>query len=88
MQSKLRHLDFVRQEWLALNTELRKYVCTNYAEDYQLLMTIPGIGPTIAIGILAELGNIRRFKKFDQLASYVGNGASKRVDISKQKSAS
>jgi transposase len=72
MQSKLRHLNFVRQEWLALNTELRRYACTNYKEDYFLLMTIPGIGPTIAIGILAELGNIRRFKKFDQLASYVG----------------
>jgi transposase len=72
MHSKLRHLDFVRQEWLALNTELRKYACNNYAEDYRLLMTIPGIGPTIAIGILAELGNIRRFRKFDQLASYVG----------------
>ena len=53
---------FVRQEWLALNTEFREYACTNYAEDYSLLMTIPGIGLTIAIGILAELGNIRMFK--------------------------
>lgn len=35
-------------------------------------MTIPGVGPTIAIGILAELGDVRRFNKFDQLSSFVG----------------
>lgn len=72
MQSKLRHLAFARQEWLAANAELRKYVNTHYSNDYRLLMTIPGIGPTIAIGILAELGDIRRFNRFDQLSSFVG----------------
>ncbi|QJD97735.1 IS110 family transposase [Mucilaginibacter robiniae] len=72
MQSKLRHLAFVRQEWLASNTELRKYVDICYHQDYRLLMTIPGVGPTIAISILAELGDIRRFDKFDQLSSFVG----------------
>lgn len=72
MQSKLRHLAFVRQEWLAANAELRKYVNTHYTNDYRLLMTIPGVGPTIAIGILTELGDIRRFNKFDQLSRFVG----------------
>jgi len=35
-------------------------------------MTVPGIGAATSIGILAELGDIRRFKKFDQLSSYIG----------------
>lgn len=72
MQSKLRHLEFVHQEWLDLNRELRNYVNQQYSREYELLNTVPGIGPTTAIAILAELGDIRRFKKFDQLASLVG----------------
>ncbi|MCR8560474.1 IS110 family transposase [Mucilaginibacter sp. BJC16-A38] len=72
LHSKLRYLDFARREWLTLNAELREYVRSNYNNDFCLLMSIPGIGPTIAIGILAELGDIRRFNKFDHLASYVG----------------
>lgn len=72
LQSKLRHLSFVRQEWLDINRELRQYVTMHFKNDFQLLMTIPGIGPIIAIGILAELGDIKRFRKFDQLASFVG----------------
>ena len=72
MQSKLRQLSFIRQEWLDINTELRKYVRQHYQKDYQLLMTVPGIGAATSIGILAELGDIRRFKKFDQLSSYIG----------------
>ncbi|MEO3404711.1 IS110 family transposase [Mucilaginibacter sp. CAU 1740] len=72
LQSKLKHLSFVRQEWLIINKELRQYVSACFNNDYKLLMTIPGVGPVIAIGILAELGDIRRFNKFDQLASYVG----------------
>ena len=72
LQSKLRHLAFVRQEWLTINKDLRQYVTACFNDDYQLLMTIPGVGPVIAIGILSELGDIRRFSKFDQLSSYVG----------------
>jgi transposase len=36
------------------------------------LMTIPGIGPFIAIVLVLELGDIRRFGTAKQLASYVG----------------
>ena len=72
LQSKLRQLHFVYYEWLRLSNELRSYTRKEYKTDYYLLRTVPGIGPLTAIGILAELGDIRRFKKLDQLCSYIG----------------
>jgi transposase len=72
LQSKLRHLHFVYYEWLSVSNELRSHARKEYKKDYYLLRTVPGIGPLTAIGVLAELGDIRRFKKFDQLCSYVG----------------
>lgn len=72
LQSKLRHLHFVYYEWLKVCNELRSYARKEYKTDYYLLRTVPGIGPLTAIGILAELGDMRRFKKLDQLCSYIG----------------
>ena len=41
-------------------------------EQAQLLMTIPGVGVTVAIGLLAAIGDIRRFPSPGQPASYFG----------------
>jgi len=41
-------------------------------EQAQLLMTIPGVGVTVAIGLLAAIGDIQRFPSPGQLASYFG----------------
>lgn len=40
--------------------------------DYQRLKTIPGIGPIIALTILAEAGNLKRFKHVRQFLKYCG----------------
>ena len=39
---------------------------------YQSLLSIPGIGPVMAAGILAEIGYIDAFKSQDALAKYAG----------------
>jgi transposase len=36
------------------------------------LRTIPGVGPSIAATLLAEIGDITRFSDFDQLLAYAG----------------
>jgi transposase len=36
------------------------------------LRTIPGVGPSIAATLLAEIGDIARFSDFDQLLAYAG----------------
>ena len=48
--------------------------------DYQKLLTIPGIGPIIALTILAEAGNLKRFKHYRQFLKYCG------FDLSTQQS--
>lgn len=68
----LRRYDFMKQEMLDISTSLRAYCRKHYKKDYYLLKSVPGIGGIVAAGILAELGNLRKFRSLDHLASYVG----------------
>jgi len=40
--------------------------------EYQSLLSIPGIGPVFSSGILAEIGTIKAFRSHDALAKYAG----------------
>jgi transposase len=48
--------------------------------DYQLLQTIPGIGPVFALTILAEAGDLRRFGHHRQFLKFCG------LDLAKSQS--
>ncbi|ANE52294.1 IS110 family transposase [Flavisolibacter tropicus] len=72
MKSRLDEYDFLRKQYLSVCNELRSYARKNYRKDYYLLRSIPGVGPFIAIAILSEVGDLRRFKGIDRLSSYVG----------------
>ena len=41
-------------------------------ETARRLQTIPGVGPSIAATLIAEIGDITRFSDFDQLLAYAG----------------
>jgi transposase len=41
-------------------------------EDYQRLRSIPGIGPIIALTVLAEAGDLRRFSHYRKFLNYCG----------------
>jgi transposase len=43
-----------------------------YKDDYDLLLSVPGIGCLTAMLLLTEINDIKRFKSFDNLASYIG----------------
>jgi transposase len=49
-------------------------------EDAQLLRSIPGIGPVLALVILAEAGNLRRFRHHRQFLKFCG------LDLAKSQS--
>jgi transposase len=72
MKSRLPEYGFLHQEYLRICNELRKYACTSCRKDYYLLRSIPGVGPFIAIGMLAEVGDLKRFRGIDKLSSYIG----------------
>ena len=72
LESQLRRLDFIRKEILGLELELRHYVKSHLKEDYSILISIPGIGPIVAQAVLAEIGDVRRFRNTDELCGFIG----------------
>lgn len=43
-----------------------------FEETPKLLMTVPGIGQTTGLALLAEIVDISRFQNSEQLAAYIG----------------
>jgi transposase len=72
LNSLLTRLDFLRKQILAIEMQIRHYVKTHFKKEYLLLMSIPGIGPIVSQAILAEIGDISRFKRIDDLCSFIG----------------
>lgn len=63
----------MRKQLLAINRQVRALAkSSRYKKWYELLTSVPGIGLIGSVKFLVEIGDIRRFKLFDQLCSYVG----------------
>jgi transposase len=63
-----------QQEELKAVTKQMETLClhSKYKENYQFIITIPGIGIKTALLFLTEIVDIRRFSNMDKLSSYVG----------------
>jgi transposase len=72
INSKLRIYKLLHQEHLQVANELRSYCRQQYKKDYYLLKSIPGIGGYLSAAVLAEVGDLRRFRNEKQFASYIG----------------
>jgi transposase len=70
LQDMFQSLDSIESS-LAVQNKWLKEQSSNDSR-VELLKTIPGIGDVSAISFLAEVGNIERFNKASQLASYIG----------------
>lgn len=62
--------DRLTQKLLDLELEIERILGEEL--DYKILKSIPGVGPLIAMTILAEAGNLRRFKHEKQFLKYCG----------------
>ena len=71
LKSIIRHLEKLIKK---VEEDIKEILRENAAldSDVKLLMTIPGVGLLTAISVLAELGDLRRFKRSRQLASFAG----------------
>ena len=72
LEGKVREFEFIKKEYLEIANQLRAYCRKEHKEDYYLFKSIPGIGGYLAATILAECGDLRRFKNHRQFASFVG----------------
>lgn len=66
----LEQLELLAQQEEAMQVEMAHVGRSR--KDVQLLMTVPGISFYAAIGIIAEIGDVKRFADKQHLASYAG----------------
>jgi transposase len=69
-EALLRQLDFHGEELKLIDAELARVALGR--EEVKRLMTIPGIDATVALSIVAAVGDFRRFSSPDKLVSYLG----------------
>ena len=72
LESRMRMFRFVDEDLRLVSSRLRAYCRKYFKKDYYLLRSVPGIGGTVACGILSELGDLRRFNNIKHLSGYVG----------------
>ena len=66
----LRQLDFHAQELRIIDAALGRIALER--EEVLRLMTIPGVDATVALSLVAAVGDFRRFRRPEQLVSYLG----------------
>lgn len=66
----LRQLDQVTSELAETGRALERW--SSHHNEAQLLMTIPGLGPTGAAILMSQIGDIRRFPSARRLCAYAG----------------
>jgi transposase len=70
IERHLRELDRLGEDLDALDLEIAQAVCDDPA--VKRLLTITGVNLTVAAGLVAAIGDIRRFDSAQKLVSYVG----------------
>ncbi|HEX9503912.1 MAG TPA: IS110 family transposase [Patescibacteria group bacterium] len=65
-------LVYQRAELAKVTKIIRSQAKKDYAHPYKCLLSVPGIGFTTAIGLLAEIGDFNRFKDPAEYCSFLG----------------
>jgi len=66
----MQHLDLNEKRIRELKGRIKREAKAD--EDMQLLQTIPGVGPVVAYGFVAHVGDGSRFSKGAQVGNYLG----------------
>lgn len=74
LEQLLDNLESIRKQIAEVVKQLRSYVASNEEaqKTIKLLLSIPGIGFILAITLYSEIIDIKRFKRLDELATFVG----------------
>lgn len=70
---QIKQMELLRKELLSISNAIRKLMRSKkYNKEYYLLRTVTGIGPLTAASLLTEIGDVKRFKNFYHLNSFIG----------------
>ena len=70
VESDLALADHLDEQRKAIELYLVRHAKVDDPQTYQLLQTVPGVGPTLALVLLYELHDIRRFESVGRFVSY------------------
>ena len=66
-------MELLRKELLNISNQIRKLMRSKkYKKLYYLLRSVTGIGPLTAASLITEIGDMKRFKNFYHLNSFIG----------------
>ena len=69
----LTEMELLRKELLSISNTIRKLMRSKkYNRLYYLLRSVTGIGPLTAASLITEIGDMKRFKNFYHLNSFIG----------------
>jgi transposase len=73
LSGHLEQVELLRKKQYSTNKEIRELSKKEvYKENYDLLISVPGVANLTAMIILTEIGDIHRFKSLDKLCSFIG----------------
>ena len=72
LKEYIQDIIYRRDRLLDTTRQLRVLVQSAYSKPYEYLISVPGIGPIIAIALLSEIGDFKRFDDPDQFCSFLG----------------
>ena len=73
LKGMLGHIDFLQQQIEELEVTVRQLIEQHFAQEYELLQTIPGVSNKAAAAILSELGgDMAAFPSSANLAAWAG----------------
>ena len=70
--SNLRMIKLMEKKIKDLDKQIEDFAKGLHSNAYTVLLSIPGIGPVFAAGIIAEIGSIDCFPNQNKLAKYIG----------------
>lgn len=73
LKKELELLDRVQEQVRQIEEEIKVYL--GETKEIELLRSIPGVGPILALVIALEVGQVKRFSGPEKLASYAGTVA-------------
>lgn len=72
LQFHINDLEYNRTQMLITLRAIKKILKEQFKKIWELLLTIPGIGPVNAIVLISEIGDMKRFPMETQLANFLG----------------
>lgn len=73
LQSTVRQLDWLQQERKSVEDSLEVLISEQgFGDRFQYLRSVPGVGRVVAATYLLEVFNLERFRRAEELTSYLG----------------